>query len=211
MRYELALAFRVCDAVIGVTAGQFQLERAVSRCHVRIGDEVVPEAKALPVVEVGFDHVDMMCAHSRCAPLDEPRIEWWLVEKGGAPEVVVSLALEHRNDTLLRLLQRPYFHEHVDDGLCRQSRDRSAAEVLYATYHSRGQAAAQVSLLRPECIGPRWIMRDYRNLFSNRSGNSLFQRFHCLVVTADGAGKNTVVTRVASSHAPVVVVEGNVV
>jgi len=72
---KLGFGFCIRNPVILVGLRQLQLEQPVLVCHIGILDKVVTKEQSIPVLEVGFNHVDMVCSLSLCAALDEPCVE----------------------------------------------------------------------------------------------------------------------------------------
>ena len=57
---ELGFGLRVRDSVILVRLGQSLLEHAIFACHCGMLDKVVTEQQSIPVLEMMFNHVNVV-------------------------------------------------------------------------------------------------------------------------------------------------------
>src|SRR5437763_5190156 len=113
---------------------QFCLQVLVFAGSRRVGNEVVAKEQSVPVFvkrAAARDHVDVVGADAAFCALDEegiPRRN--IIAVGRPPKVVVALSAKNRSDLGASRPQAGDLHEHVNDRLGGETRNRRAAEML---------------------------------------------------------------------------------
>jgi len=98
---ECRFAVGVCRAIVRIGRGKAHLEGLVLASRRGIADEIVSQQRSVPMLEMAFDHVDVVRARAGHVSPDDPGVPRRdVVAPGRAPEVVVALGFQNGNDAM---------------------------------------------------------------------------------------------------------------